>query len=187
MSYFRLQQQRLDRQLTVMGDWSCCVVGRLPPADPVGSGSVDPLSDTQGILFLAPRWLLRQMQPQELQETRSRHIITAGARMWARSRVDILICAFAAHGVRTWLTNRLSFDSQLALQLEEHQDVIAHGVVVLIMRPDPERLGSAHAAAIDGALINLLSVSVKRYPDTLLAHYFATISSPTASGMVLMP
>lgn len=150
-------------------------------------------------LFLALRWLRRQIQPQESLETRARRIIygerenvgeqpdempsltgsaidrllrdLAQARE-QRSRVDILIRAFAAHDARTGLTNRLSFDSQLALQLEDNQDVVAHGVVLLIMRPDPERLGSAHAAAIDGALINLVSVSVKRYPDALLAHYF---------------
>ncbi|MGL9722805.1 RNase E specificity factor CsrD [Sodalis sp. (in: enterobacteria)] len=278
LSYFRLHQQRLDRQLTAMADsfdrlmlteplpavapWlplamDSAGITRLELlrrgetvyhlALPPGSGRGDPLSDTQRqrelplprhpdyrlvifytdtlasdvhslgatapvsvalglilvFLFLALRWLRRQIQPQESLETRARRIIygerenvgeqpdeipsltgsaidrllrdLAQARE-QRSRVDILIRAFAAHDARTGLTNRLSFDSQLALQLEDNQDVGAHGVVLLIMRPDPERLadrlGPAHAAAIDGALINLVSVSVKRYPDALLAHYF---------------
>lgn len=118
-------------------------------------------------LFLALCWLRRQIQPQESLETRARRIIygerdnvgeqpdempsltgsaidrllrdLAQARE-QRSRVDILIRAFAAHDARTGLTNRLSFESQLALQLEDNQD--------------------------------LVSVSLKHYPDALLAHYF---------------
>lgn len=289
LSYFRLHQQRLDRQLTAMADsfdrlmlteplpavapWlplamDSAGITRLELlrrgetvyhlARPPGSGHGDPLSDTQRqrelplprhpdyqlvifytdtlasdvhslratapvsvalglilvFLFLALRWLRRQIQPQESLETRARRIIygerenvgeqpdempsltgsaidrllrdLAQARE-QRSRVDILIRAFAAHDARTGLTNRLSFDSQLALQLEDNQDVVAHGVVLLIMRPDPERLaerlGPAHSAAINGALINLVSVSVKRYPDALLAHYFSRRFSGTVAAL----
>lgn len=39
------------------------------------------------------------------------------------------------------------------------------------MRPDTGRLGPTHTAAIDDTLINLVSVSLKRYPDALLAQY----------------
>ncbi|MGL9773955.1 MAG: hypothetical protein ACR5LG_08650 [Sodalis sp. (in: enterobacteria)] len=45
-----------------------------------------------------------------------------------------MIRAFAAQDARTGLTNRQLFESQLALQLEDNQDVGAHGVVLLIMR-----------------------------------------------------
>lgn len=109
-----------------------------------------PVSGALGLitvfLFLALRWLRRQIQPKESLETRASRIIygerdnvgeqpdelptltgsaidrllrdLAQARE-QRSRVDILTRAFAAQDARTSLINLLSFESQLALQLEK--------------------------------------------------------------------
>ncbi|WP_413736820.1 RNase E specificity factor CsrD [Sodalis sp. RH21] len=149
------------------------------------------------------RWLRRQIQPQETLEYRARRIMhgerdsvreNAGAppsltssaidRLLSdlaqareqRSRIDILIRAFAARDAKTGLSNRLFFDNQLALQLEEDQEMGTHGVVMMLRPPDPEmleaRMGSAQANELLQSLINLISAYVMRYPDALLARYF---------------
>ncbi len=114
---------------------------------------------TVAALLAGLNWLRRQIQPQESLEYRARRIIhgeresvreslgeptsltgsaidrllndLAQARE-QRSRVDILIRAFAARDAKTGLSNRLFFDNQLALQLEEGQEMSAHGVVMML-------------------------------------------------------
>ena len=154
-------------------------------------------------LLAGLNWLRRQIQPQESLEYRARRIIhgeresvrksldeptsltgsaidrllndLAQARE-QRSRVDILIRAFAARDAKTGLSNRLFFDNQLALQLEEGQEMSAHGVVMMLRSPDVaimgERSGIAQAGKVFHSLIDLISTFVRRYPDALLARYF---------------
>lgn len=154
-------------------------------------------------LLAGLRWLRRQIQPQETLEYRARRImhgerdsvldnagespsLTSSAidRLLGdlaqareqRSRVDILIRAFAARDAKTGLSNRLFFDNQLALQLEESQEMGPHGVVMMLRPPDPELLeasqGKKQALELMQALIQLISTYVMRYPDALLARYF---------------
>ncbi|VEB95195.1 Regulator of CsrB and CsrC decay CsrD [Cedecea lapagei] len=120
------------------------------------------------VLFLAGRWLKRQLSGQELLEIRAGKIISGerGAEVrgtvheWPplvssaldtllsdlqsageqRSRVDTLIRAFAAQDIKTGLNNRLFFDNQLATLLEGQEQVGAHGVVMIIRLPDFELL-----------------------------------------------
>ncbi|NDL63496.1 RNase E specificity factor CsrD [Acerihabitans arboris] len=148
-------------------------------------------------------WLRRQIRPQETLEYRARRImhgerdsvpidagespsLTSSAidRLLGdlaqareqRSRVDILIRAFAARDAQTGLSNRLFFDGQLALQLEENQEMGPHGVVMMLRPPDPEGLAAGQdkqqALELMHSLINLISTYVMRYPDALLARYF---------------
>ncbi|XBS69413.1 diguanylate cyclase [Acerihabitans sp. KWT182] len=148
-------------------------------------------------------WLRRQIEPQESLEYRAKRIIhgeresvreSAGEptsltgsaidRLLSdlaqareqRSRVDILIRAFAARDAKTGLSNRLFFDSQLALQLEENQEVGAHGVVMLLRSADADimenRAGAPQVNGLLHSLINLVSTFVMRYPNALLARYF---------------
>ncbi len=154
-------------------------------------------------LLLGLRWLRRQIQPQEILEYRARRImhgerdsvpgnagespsLTSSAidRLLGdlaqareqRSRVDILIRAFAARDAKTGLSNRLFFDNQLALQLEENQEMGPHGVVMMLRTPDPAlpetRRGDKLPQDLMPALIQLISSYVMRYPDALLARYF---------------
>ena len=154
-------------------------------------------------LLAVLHWLRRQIQPQETLESRARRIIhgerdtvrepdgeppsltgsaidrlltdLAQARE-QRSRVDILIRAFAARDAKTGLSNRLFFDSQLALQLEDNQESGSYGVVMMLRSPDAEflegRTGKAPDNGLFHNLINLVSTCVKRFPDALLARYF---------------
>lgn len=90
-----------------------------------------------------------------------------------RSRVDTLIRAFAQQDAQTGLSNRLFFDNQLAIQLE---DVGTHGVVMLLRLPDFDTLRDIHGQSqvdeLRSAMVNLLSTFVMRYSDALLARYF---------------
>lgn len=154
-------------------------------------------------VWLGLRWLRRQILPQEILEYRAWRIMhgereslrgdasdstsltscaidrllsdLAQARE-QRSRVDILIRAFAARDAETGLSNRLFFDGQLALQLEDEQDMGSHGVVMMLRPLDPDRLegeiGATRADEFMRSLIQLISSYVKRYPDALLARYF---------------
>lgn len=116
------------------------------------------------IVFLAVRWLRRQLSGQELLETRSIKILNGerGPRVrgalseWPartssaldvllseiefageqRSRMDTLIRSYAAQDTKTGLNNRLFFDNQLATLLEDQEKVGAHGVVMMIRLPD---------------------------------------------------
>ena len=148
-------------------------------------------------------WLRRQIQPQETLEHRAKRIIhgerdsvrenageppsltgSAIDRLLSdlaqareqRSRVDILIRAFAARDAKTGLSNRLFFDNQLGLQLEDNQEMGAHGVVMLLRSTDADimedRSGNPQDNGLLHALINLVSSFVMRYPNALLARYF---------------
>ncbi|WP_413739761.1 RNase E specificity factor CsrD [Sodalis sp. RH14] len=154
-------------------------------------------------LLMGLRWLRRQIQPQETLEYRARRImhgerdsvsgnageppsLTSSAidRLLSdlaqareqRSRVDILIRAFAARDAKTGLSNRLFFDNQLSLQLEDSQEMGPHGVVMMLRPPDPElpetRQDKTQALELIQALIQLIATYVMRYPDALLARYF---------------
>ncbi|TCV96587.1 RNase E specificity factor CsrD [Biostraticola tofi] len=149
-------------------------------------------------LVVSLRWLKRQIQPQENLEYRARRIIYGerdpvgkAAEEWPsltanaidrllkdladareqRSRVDILIRAFAARDAKTGLSNRLFFDNQLSLQLEENQETGNQGAVMMIRPPDREGK-DALAADTEKWLINLISSLAMRYPGALLARYF---------------
>ncbi|SEL52588.1 RNase E specificity factor CsrD [Kosakonia sacchari] len=116
------------------------------------------------IIFLAVRWLRRQLSGQELLEGRATRILN-GERgplvrgsiyEWPsrtssaldvlltdiqfasdqRSRMDTLIRSYAAQDTRTGLNNRLFFDNQLATLLEDQEKVGSHGVVMMIRLPD---------------------------------------------------
>ncbi|MDK9358208.1 RNase E specificity factor CsrD [Lelliottia sp. V106_10] len=116
------------------------------------------------LLFLAVRWLRRQLSGQELLESRSVRILNGerGAKVrgsvyeWPtrtssaldvllseiqfasdqRSRMDTLIRSYAAQDNKTGLNNRLFFDNQLATLLDDTEKVGAHGVVMIIRLPD---------------------------------------------------
>lgn len=116
------------------------------------------------LLLLAVRWLRRQLNGQELLESRSARILNGerGAQVrgsvyeWPsrtssaldvllseiqfasdqRSRMDTLIRSYAAQDNKTGLNNRLFFDNQLATLLEDQEKVGSHGVVMLVRLPD---------------------------------------------------
>lgn len=116
------------------------------------------------LIFLAVRWLRRQLSGQELLESRSVRILNGerGAQVrgsvyeWPsrtssaldvllseiqfasdqRSRMDTLIRSYAAQDNKTGLNNRLFFDNQLATLLEDPEKVGSHGVVMLVRLPD---------------------------------------------------
>lgn len=117
-----------------------------------------------GFVWLAIRWVKKQLSGKELLESRAIRILNGerGAtvrgdmREWPvrassaldlllmelehaderRSRVDTLIRAHAAQDTRTGLSNRLFFDNQLATLLEDQERVNTHGVVMMIRLPD---------------------------------------------------
>ncbi len=116
------------------------------------------------MLFLAVRWLQRQLAGQELLETRATRILNGerGSNVlgtiyeWPprtssaldtllreiqnareqHSRLDTLIRSYAAQDVKTGLNNRLFFDNQLATLLEDQEKVGTHGIVMMIRLPD---------------------------------------------------
>lgn len=116
------------------------------------------------MLFLAVRWLQRQLAGQELLETRATRILNGerGANVlgsiyeWPprtssaldtllreiqnareqHSRLDTLIRSYAAQDIKTGLNNRLFFDNQLATLLEDQEKVGTHGIVMMIRLPD---------------------------------------------------
>ncbi|QIG30541.1 RNase E specificity factor CsrD [Leclercia adecarboxylata] len=116
------------------------------------------------LIFLAVRWLRRQLSGQELLEARSVRILNGerGAPVrgsvyeWPsrtssaldvllseiqfasdqRSRMDTLIRSYAAQNNKTGLNNRLFFDNQLATLLEDPEKVGSHGVVMIVRLPD---------------------------------------------------
>lgn len=116
------------------------------------------------MLFLAVRWLQRQLSGQELLEVRSTRILNGergpnvrgSVYEWPartssaldmllseiqsaqeqRSRLDTLIRSYAAQDTKTGLSNRLFFDNQLATLLDDQEKVGAHGVVMMIRLPD---------------------------------------------------
>ncbi|TKI06873.1 RNase E specificity factor CsrD [Martelella alba] len=154
-------------------------------------------------LLTVVHWLRRQIRPQESLESRARRIIhgerdtvresagesssltghaidrllndLAQARE-QRGRVDILIRAFAARDAKTGLSNRLFFDSQLALQLDDSQESGPYGAVLLLRSPDGEifegRVGKTPENDLFHLFIDGISACAKRYPDALLARYF---------------
>ena len=116
------------------------------------------------IIFLAVRWMRRQLAGGELLEMRATRILNGerghGVRgtvyEWParassaldmllseihfaseqRSRMDTLIRSYAAQDTKTGLNNRLFFDSQLATLLEDQERVGTHGIVMVIRLPD---------------------------------------------------
>ena len=116
------------------------------------------------MLFLAVRWLQRQLAGQELLETRATRILNGerGSNVlgtiyeWPprtssaldtllceiqnareqHSRLDTLIRSYAAQDMKTGLNNRLFFDNQLATLLEDQEKVGTHGIVMMIRLPD---------------------------------------------------
>jgi len=116
------------------------------------------------MIFLAVRWLRRQLAGGELLEMRATRILNGerghGVRgtvyEWParassaldmllseihfaseqRSRMDTLIRSYAAQDTKTGLNNRLFFDSQLATLLEDQEKTGTHGIVMLIRLPD---------------------------------------------------
>lgn len=127
------------------------------------------------IIFLAVRWLRRQLAGQELLENRSVRILNGerGAQVrgsvheWPsrtssaldvllteiqsaadqRSHMDTLIRSYVAQDTKTGLSNRLFFDNQLATLLDDQENVGAHGVVMLIRLPDFDSLRDKWGAA----------------------------------------
>lgn len=127
------------------------------------------------IIFLAVRWLRRQLAGQELLENRSVKILNGerGAEVrgsvheWPsrassaldillteiqaaadqRSHIDTLIRAYVAQDTKTGLSNRLFFDNQLATLLDDQENVGTHGVVMLIRLPDFDSLRDKWGAA----------------------------------------
>jgi RNase E specificity factor CsrD len=156
------------------------------------------------VLFFAVRWVKKQLAGEELLESRATRILNGerGAQVrgsvleWPtrassaldlllsdlhnvseqRSRMDTLIRAFAAQDAKTGLNNRMFFDNQLSMLLEDHEQVGAHGVVMMIRLPDFDTLhdtwGRAAVEEYLFTLINMLSTFVMRYPGALLARYF---------------
>ncbi len=156
------------------------------------------------VLFFAVRWIKKQLEGEELLESRATRILNGerGANVrgtvleWPtrassaldvllsdlqnaseqRSKMDTLIRAFAAQDAKTGLNNRLFFDNQLAMLLEDQERVGAHGVVMMIRLPDFETLhdtwGRQAVEEYLFTLINMLSTFVMRYPGALLARYF---------------
>ncbi|ANG94415.1 RNase E specificity factor CsrD [Enterobacteriaceae bacterium 155047] len=116
------------------------------------------------LLFLAVRWLRRQLSGQELLENRSLRILNGerginvrgSVHEWPtrtssaldvllseiqfaseqRSRMDTLIRSYAAQDNKTGLNNRLFFNNQLATLLDDPEKVGSHGVVMMIRLPD---------------------------------------------------
>ncbi|MED5696226.1 RNase E specificity factor CsrD [Enterobacter ludwigii] len=116
------------------------------------------------LIFLAVRWLRRQLSGQELLEMRSVRILNGergpqvrgSIHEWParassaldtllseiqfasdqRSRMDTLIRSYAAQDNKTGLNNRLFFDNQLATLLDDSEKVGTHGVVMMIRLPD---------------------------------------------------
>ena len=116
------------------------------------------------LIFLAVRWLRRQLSGQELLEMRSVRILNGergpqvrgSVHEWPsrassaldtllseiqfasdqRSRMDTLIRSYAAQDNKTGLNNRLFFDNQLATLLDDSEKVGTHGVVMMIRLPD---------------------------------------------------
>ncbi len=116
------------------------------------------------VIFLAVRWLRRQLAGGELLELRATRILNGerghGVRgtvyEWParassaldmllseihfageqRSRMDTLIRSYAAQDTKTGLNNRAFFDNQLATLLEDQEKVGTHGIVMLIRLPD---------------------------------------------------
>ncbi|MEB6577256.1 RNase E specificity factor CsrD [Enterobacter quasiroggenkampii] len=116
------------------------------------------------LIFLAVRWLRRQLSGQELLEMRSVRILNGergpqvrgSVHEWPsrassaldtllseiqfasdqRSRMDSLIRSYAAQDNKTGLNNRLFFDNQLATLLDDSEKVGTHGVVMMIRLPD---------------------------------------------------
>lgn len=156
------------------------------------------------VLFFAIRWMKRQLAGQELLEKRATRILNGergvdvrgSVHEWPtrassaldmllsslqsaseqRSRMDTLIRAFAAQDAKTGLNNRLFFDNQLAMLLEDQEQVGSHGVVMIIRLPDFDTLhdtwGRPAVEEYLFTLINMLSTFVMRYPGALLARYF---------------
>ena len=91
-------------------------------------------------------------------------------------RVDTLIRSFAAQDPHTGLNNRMFFDNQLAILLDDPEAVGTRGMVMMIRLPDFDILRDnwSHAEVQEYlfALVNLLSTFVLRYPGALLARYF---------------
>lgn len=137
---------------------------RLVYQDPMGNYfhslmTTAPLTGAIGfiilMLFLAVRWLQRQLAGQELLETRATRILNGerGSNVlgtiyeWPprtssaldtllceiqnareqHSRLDTLIRSYAAQDMKTGLNNRLFFDNQLATLLEDQEKVDATG------------------------------------------------------------
>ncbi|NIY49599.1 RNase E specificity factor CsrD [Cedecea colo] len=156
------------------------------------------------VLFFAVRWMKKQFAGEELLEARATRILN-GERSPAvqgsvlewptrassaldvllsdlqnaseqRSRMDTLIRAFAAQDAKTGLNNRLFFDNQLAMLLEDQERVGAYGVVMIARLPDFDTLhdtwGRPAVEEYLFTLINMLSTFVMRYPGALLARYF---------------
>lgn len=146
---------------------------RLVYQDPMGNYfhslmTTAPLTGAIGfiiiMLFLAVRWLQRQLAGQELLETRATRILNGerGSNVlgtiyeWPprtssaldtllceiqnareqHSRLDTLIRSYAAQDIKTGLNNRLFFDNQLATLLEDQEKVGTHGIVMMIRLPD---------------------------------------------------
>ncbi|MBV7405071.1 RNase E specificity factor CsrD [Enterobacter sp. ENT03] len=127
------------------------------------------------IIFLAVRWLRRQLAGQELLENRSLKILNGergpqvrgSVHEWPsrtssaldvllteiqsaadqRSHMDTLIRSYVAQDTKTGLSNRLFFDNQLATLLDDQENVGAHGVVMLIRLPDFDSLRDKWGAA----------------------------------------
>lgn len=127
------------------------------------------------IIFLAVRWLRRQLAGQELLENRSVKILNGergpqvrgNVHEWPsrtssaldvllteiqtaadqRSHMDTLIRAYVAQDTKTGLSNRLFFDNQLATLLDDQENVGTHGVVMLIRLPDFDSLRDKWGAA----------------------------------------
>ncbi|MGL4720773.1 MAG: diguanylate cyclase domain-containing protein, partial [Kluyvera intermedia] len=116
------------------------------------------------VVFVAVRWLRRQLAGEELLEMRAIRILNGdrGAKAkgniheWPartssaldtllsevqfageqRSRLDTLIRSYAAQDSKTGLSNRLFFDNQLATLLDDQENVGSHGIVMMIRLPD---------------------------------------------------
>ena len=128
------------------------------------------------LIFLAVRWLRRQLSGQELLESRSVRILNGerGPKVrgsvyeWPsrtssaldtllseiqfasdqRSRMDTLIRSYAAQDNKTGLSNRLFFDNQLATLLDDPEKVGSHGVVMMIRLPDFDLLRDTWGRAV---------------------------------------
>ncbi len=157
---------------------------RLVYQDPMGNYfhslmTTAPLTGAIGfiilMLFLAVRWLQRQLAGQELLETRATRILNGerGSNVlgtiyeWPprtssaldtllreiqnareqHSRLDTLIRSYAAQDVKTGLNNRLFFDNQLATLLEDQEKVGTHGIVMMIRLPDFNMLSDTGGTA----------------------------------------
>jgi RNase E specificity factor CsrD len=156
------------------------------------------------VLIFGARWVKRQFSGLELLEGRATRILNGergkvvrgSLHEWPprtssamdvllselhnageqRSRVDTLIRSYAAQDAQTGLSNRLFFENQLAMLLEDNEQVGTHGMVMMIRVPDFEILRETwERHSVDDYLynlINLLSTFVMRYPGALLARYF---------------